>query len=344
MAARKKRIAQLTKCYCVAPFRDARGEHILVASEKDYPCLMFDLAGNYEETLWETPGGVMSMAQAPGVTDCLLTTKKFYSPNDSKSAYIASVFREDGIWKEHTLCALPHAHRFDIIKVGEVNYLFAATLLSRRDVKDDWSYPGKVYAGVIPKDPRKGAIELEALHENLLKNHGYTSIVVGGQKTPVIASESGVFAYHPEKGAGRISWRVEMLASEPASEVRFIDFDGDGKDEMVVLTPFHGDTLLVYRQRCGRWERAFEYSEQLPFAHALCPLTVSGRNGAVVGHREGGMKLLFLYYKDGKYLTDLIDEGAGSANALAFDTGGEQILISANRQTNEIALYSFDGQ
>lgn len=68
----KQKLAELTKCYCVAGFDDDTGTHILVASEKDYPCYMFSLQGEREETLWETPGGVMSMVQVPGVKDCLL--------------------------------------------------------------------------------------------------------------------------------------------------------------------------------------------------------------------------------------------------------------------------------
>ena len=152
----KQKLAELTKCYCVAGFDDDTGTHILVASEKDYPCYMFSLQGEREETLWETPGGVMSMVQVPGVKDCLLATRKFYSPNDSKDAYIAAIYREGAGWKEHTLCALPHVHRFDIIPVGDTLYLFAATLLSRRDIKDDWSFPGKVYVGPLPQDLRTG--------------------------------------------------------------------------------------------------------------------------------------------------------------------------------------------
>ena len=53
----KQKLAELTKCYCVAGFDDDTGTHILVASEKDYPCYMFSLQGEREETLWETPGG-----------------------------------------------------------------------------------------------------------------------------------------------------------------------------------------------------------------------------------------------------------------------------------------------
>lgn len=80
----KQKLAELTKCYCVAGFDDDTGTHILVASEKDYPCYMFSLQGEREETLWETPGGVMSMVQVPGVKDCLLATGSFIPPTIPK--------------------------------------------------------------------------------------------------------------------------------------------------------------------------------------------------------------------------------------------------------------------
>lgn len=340
---RKKKIAELAKCYCIAGFHDAAGEHILVASEKDYPCHMFSLSGELEETLWEAPGGVMSMVQVPGVQDCLLATRKFYSPNDSKAAYIAAIYREGEGWKEHILCTLPHVHRFDIIPVGDTLYLFAATLLSRRDIKDDWSFPGKVYAGPLPRDPRAGKVALEVVQEDLLMNHGYTSRMIDGQAIPVIASANGIFAYTPARQEnGQVCWESRKLLADPASEVRFMDLDGDGQEEMVTLSPFHGDTLRVYRETEQGWALAYEYEEKIPFAHALCPLRRFGRLGAVVGHRKEAQRLLYLYWQDGIYRVDTLDTGAGSANALAFIRDGKEILISANREINEVAMYWFE--
>ena len=33
----------------------------------------------------------------------------------------------------------------------------------------------------------------------------------------------------------------------------FADFDGDGEDEMLVMTPRHGDTIKIYKKADGKY-------------------------------------------------------------------------------------------
>ena len=72
----KKVLANLEKCYSIAPLHYKNADHILVAAEKTDRCILFDINGNEEETVWEGPGGVMTMVQVPGTDGQFLATHK----------------------------------------------------------------------------------------------------------------------------------------------------------------------------------------------------------------------------------------------------------------------------
>ncbi len=88
MKIEKKVISNLNKCYALTevPFQ---GKHcFLVAAEKTDPCYLFSEDGEKLETVWDGPGGVMTMTPVPGADGQFLSTQLFYSPNDSLNAKI----------------------------------------------------------------------------------------------------------------------------------------------------------------------------------------------------------------------------------------------------------------
>ena len=344
MKAEKIILGELTLCYCVAPLQYQGKRHFLVASEKQHPCLLFDEAGNYVDKVWDGPGGTMTIVQVPGVDGAFLATHRFYSPNDNKQASIILCRHADGAWKVRTLLELPGVHRFDVLERNGVHYLIACTIKSDYEYKDDWRFPGKVYAAVLPENltelPEDYRLEAAVICPALTRNHGYSR---DGQ-TGIVTADEGVFRFTPPEAPGG-DWGVEQLLAEPTSDALLLDLDGDGEKELLTLSPFHGDTLRVCKPAAAhtadpQYERVFEYEAKIPFAHAICSAAWNGKQIAVIGHRKEARDLLAVYHDGMDYRVALLDHDVGPANALSYQLAGKTRILSANRETNEIALYT----
>ena len=346
MKATKAVIGNLEKCYALGTFFYDGAEHIAVAAEKQSPCYTFDADGNRVDTLWEGPGGVMTLAQVPGAP-ILLATRKFYSPNDSAQASIVYCRKTGGEWVTETLCDLPFVHRFGILTRGGRHYLIACTLKSAHAFKNDWTCPGRVWVAPLPEDVTAYSadhqLQLQPLVSGLTKNHGFTICREGDDTFVVVASENGVHKVAPPSEADG-EWRVERLLETPASDILYLDFDGDGERELLVLSPFHGKVLTIYKCIDGAIQPVYKHEKPLPFLHAIWGEAIDGRVYAFIGCREGDRDLIALYYdgERGRYIYDVLDQGAGAANVLYHRAGGRNLLFAANRETDEIALYTLE--
>ena len=345
MKANKKVISNLTKCYSIAPLHFQGKDHFLVAAEKQDRCLLFDLDGNQEDTVWSQPGGVMSMVQIPGSDGQFLATHKFYSPNDSKEAKIVIVTpKAKGDWEVRTLAKLPHVHRFDIVSRSGVNYLIACALKSGHEYKDDWSMPGKVYAAVLSDDlsafSEDNQLKLTVIKDGMLKNHGYYRVLENGIETSVISADSGVYQFVPPAKKDT-EWEIRQLLDTPASDAVLVDFDGDGEKELAVLAPFHGESISIYKKQNEAYEKIYEYEKPAEFTHAIYGGDLCGVPALVVGHRKAERNLIvFTYDKEaGEYVAQVIDEDCGPANVYHFIKDEKDDLVSANRETDEVVLY-----
>ena len=345
MKIEKKIIGELDRCYSLAMLKYQNKEHFLVAAEKVNKCYLYDLAGNQEETVWEEPGGVMSMVQVPGTDGQFLATRKFYSPNDSKEASIVVVTpRGKNDWEVRTLVDLPFVHRFDIVTAGGVNYLIACALKDGHEYKEDWRFPGKVFAAVLPADLSGfndgHQLELTVLKDNMLKNHGYYRHEDGnGNTSSVVSCDSGVYHFCPPQQAGG-AWSIEQLTADAASDGLLMDLNGDGIEELCTIAPFHGDTVNIYQKKDGRYVLDYTYPEKLEFLHAIFGGEILGKPTWILGHRKGDRHLLAFTHEAGQgYTAQLMDQGCGAANVLHYTYEGKDILIATNREINEIARY-----
>lgn len=345
---KKRVLGELEKCYSIAPLIYQNKFHFLVAAEKKNRCILFDQYGNEKTTVWEGPGGVMTMVQVPKTDGQFLATHKFYSPNDSKEAKIIVATPDNsGKWKINTLVELPFVHRFDILTVGEENYLIACTLKSDHKYKDDWSAPGMVYGAKLPKDlsgfNEKNQLSLTILKDNMLKNHGYYRVMENKKVSGLVCCANGVFRFCPPERDGD-SWKIDQLLDVPASDGTMIDLDGDGKMELLTLSPFHGDEISIYKNIDTKWKKVYEYPEKAEFLHAIWSGELGGKRTVVVGHRKGARRLLAFTWdeKENSYKFRTLDDDRGPANVYGYQEGRKDVLIATNRETNEIAMYTFE--
>lgn len=346
MKATKKVIGSLEKCYALGTFHYEGKDHVVAAAEKKNPCYSFDLQGNLCHTIWEGPGGVMTVAQVPG-QPILMATQKFYSPNDSAEAKIVYYREINGEWVCETLCDLPFVHRFGVLERANRYYLIACSLKSAHAFKNDWTCPGRVWVAPFPEDitqyNAENPLKLTPLMSGLYKNHGFEICRDGTDSFAVIACENGVFKFVPPSGPdGEWSW--EQLLDTPSSDILYLDFDGDGERELLVLSPFHGDTLTVYKKIDGRFTEVYRHAKRLPFLHAIWGAEIGGRIYGFIGNREEDRDLFAIYWNGEEYVYDMLDQGAGAANVLHFRDGGQDKLLAANRETDEIAVYTLSAE
>ncbi len=346
MKVNKIKTHGLEKCYSICPLTYKGKEHILIAAEKVNKCLLFDPDGNLEETVWEEPGGTMAMVQLPGSDGEFLATHKFYSPNDSREAKIVLVSpRGKDDWQVRTLVDLPFVHRFDILTGGGVNYLIACTLKSGHEYRDDWRSPGKIWIGTLPEDvsgfDENHQLKLTVLKDGLLRNHGYCRVEENGRMWAAVAADNGIFkVVPPDEKDG--AWSVETLTEDPGSDMTFADFDGDGELEMLVMTPFHGDTVKIYKKVDGVYTCIKTFEKPCEFSHAIWGDRILEKGMAIIGNRKGGRDLMACVYDGGDYVLEVLDHDVGPANVRVYNKQGKVGMVSTNREIDQIAFYEID--
>lgn len=173
----------------------------------------------------------------------------------------------------------------------------------------------------------------------MLKNHGYyRHVAADGTMTSIVSCDGGVYEFCPPQQADG-EWLVRQLTADAASDALLLDLNGDGVEELCTIAPFHGDTVRIYQQQDGVFTPDYTYPEKLEFLHAIFGGTVCGQQTLIIGNRKGDRKLLAFTWAEGQYQVQELDRGCGAANVLHYVYEGQDILIGANRETDEIARY-----
>ena len=338
----KKVIASMPKAYAIGMFEGEDARSFVIGVEKDGPIRRFALDGTPMETVTEGPGGVMTITQVPGRKDQLLATSEFFSPNyGSDTAGIVSYTRAaDGTWSSHRICDLPYVHRFGVLVGADGQlWLIACTIKGAcRKIKNDWLTPGAVYVAKLGDSLETETVELTELSGCQLQNHGFWTNE--DHTLALVSTAAGVFRYVPPATADG-EWSVSCLIVQPTSDICVADFDGDGKDEILTLSAFHGDTLSVWHEGDTEdtYKKVWEDPEKRDFLHAIWSGTIAGEPCAVIGNRKAGRDLFRVHFADGTYQLEMIDHDRGPANCWVFTDGYATRIIAANRETDEVALY-----
>lgn len=347
MKYQKKVIAtDMAKCYAIGMFDGADSPSFVIATEKEGPIRRFSLDGTVLENVCDGPGGVMTVMQTPGRDDQLLSTYKFFSPNfGADDAKIVSyTHTDDGSWTRSVVCDLPYVHRFGVLKAADgQEWLLACTIKSAcRSFKEDWKTPGAVYAakleGKLERYNQTEQLPLTQIAPIQLQNHGF--YVAPDRSFALIGTAAGVFRYTPPANDGD-SWQIDCLVVQPTSDMCLVDLDGDGIDELVTISAFHGDTLRVWHatQQPDNYHMVWEDSQKHAFLHAIWSGSLANHACALLGNRKEERALMRLYFQDGSYGLEVIDRDCGPANVWVFKKEGSDFIISANREVDEAALY-----
>ena len=343
MQIEKKLLAELDKCYSLAKLNYHGRPCFLAAAEGPDPCYLFSEDGELLEKVWDGPGGVMSMEAVPGREGAFLATHEFYSPDNGKQARIVLAEPDAGQgFSVRTLCDLPLVHRFGILSRNGVSYLLACTVKHDYEYPDDWRQPGAVYAAPLPEDLSEYGeghqLRLYPIMTGLWHNHGFCKLAKSAWEEALIGSDEGVFRLTPPSEAGG-AWKIRKLLDVPASDAVMADFDGDGEEEIGVITPFHGDGLEIWHKRKNdnTYERVYRHPYAMEMLHATWCGSFHGRLVWFVGCRKGVRQTLMISWQNGAWQADHIDDEAGAANCLQLD---ENRLVAANHTSGQVVLYT----
>ncbi len=342
MTITKRHLTDMNRCYAVNSITIHGKEHLLFATEGEGPCIAYS-GKEYEnsKTVWEGPGGTMSIVHVPGTDGEFLAVQKFLKLYQWEEAMIVWVKPQpDGSFASKEILHLPYIHRFDILTVGNKNYFIGCTLAEHKETREDWSHPGKIYVAELPPDWDQ-PISPTILKDDLFKNHGYTRVEINGKSSGIVTSEEGAFIVTPPSDEHE-QWSVEQIMDWPISDIAAVDIDGDGELEFATIEPWHGGYFRIYKKIDGIFTKIFEHPEVADFYHVSIGAFLRGKPVFIGGCRRGTMQLFYVHAISTSPLILApveIESGVGPSNVCVVNEIDRDIIVSANREKGEAALY-----
>lgn len=341
MKFEKVSVAQLERCYATGSTVVDGETRYLLATEGQGACVQVAGPDFRTSTVWHGPGGTMCFVRVPEANGDFLAVQNFFPTFDSKHAVISwCTPQADDHWDVKVVLNLPYVHRFDVLSADGVHYFVGCTLCTSKKDKDDWSDPGKVWVGELPKTPHE-AISISPILDGLVRNHGYCHVTWKGRDAGLVTADQGVFVILPPAKKGG-EWTIEKLLDRPVSDVTLCDIDGDGVDEMLTLEPFHGKTVAVSKLVNGKYEVMWTYEKPVDFAHVAWGGTLRGKPCFLFAYRKEGAELVMVTCEKAEPFTlkyEVIEAGGGPSNVSVVHEKDRDVIVTANRMTGEAALF-----
>ncbi|BAK81417.1 hypothetical protein [Candidatus Arthromitus sp. SFB-rat-Yit] len=340
MKITKKKLDDIKRCYAVSSMNyDGVNHYIFASEDPDVICESFK-GENFEFDceLWKKAGGCMSLIPIPNKEKEFLAIQEFYMKVSPSLAKVVWGKLVDGKWEYKDILQIPYIHRFDIYRVGDVNYFIVATIAELKDNKEDWSRAGKIYVGVLPESPEE-ELKVEVLRDGMFRNHGYSrDYDSDGSVCGYFGCDDGLYKVKPPKNLGG-EWSVEKVMDGMVGEVSLIDIDNDGVKEIMTIEAFHGNKIHIHKMIDGEYKKVYTYENEIDFAHSLTSGTLRGVPTFIAGVRRIDAELFYVQYVDGKFVTNIIDKGVGPANLHLVNEGNRDLILSANHTANEAVVY-----
>lgn len=293
-----------------------------------------------KSNIWNEPGGTMSFIPVPGRKDTYLATQKFLPVFAAAECTVNLVTYCDGNWETKEIMKFPYLHRFELFTVNNEVYFFGATLCESKEFQKDWSKPGSLYVGKLNDDLSK-AFEVKEIYKGITKNHGlWKAMNIGSLGCFFVGGEEGGFKIEIPNSPMTDEWTIEKIIDGGVSDMAVADVDGDGKLELATIEEFHGEHCRIYKEENGKYVQVQEFT--MDFGHVIWGGKLGKQDHFLLGYRRADMKLLCISYENGEYVSSIVDEQTGPSQITVKTVGDKSIILSANRQINQLALYEVE--
>lgn len=338
MKIKKRKLAVLESGYAVSMLNWMKKSWYLAGSESENgACLLIDRITGNACLVEGIGGGIMAFVPIPEEEGTFIAIRKFYPVFRSENAEIVMVRlqkTDESITGQVTvICRLPFVHRIALAGKAGCRKIIAATLCSKKAYTDDWSSPGGIYEVSLDTAEKKAPDLL--LYDGLHKNHGMYTLQEDGRNVILVSAQEGIIRLEETEDE---SWSISKISDIPAGDLWLYDVDGDGNEELVVIEPFHGDTLGIYHLKEGAYSPVCHLP--MNFGHVVWAGAILG-DTYILGSSRGGDKNLVLHQvqaTDGviRFKTIVLSEGAGAAQALVIPETTRTCILTSDHAVGEI--------